>query len=230
LWLIETDVFQNPQLHKHFYVSANAMKHQATKEIIKFLKDNIQPYPDEGYGQGYRASAYLTDGTFIPCVMFRNPATLVNLAIRRFNEEQSGKSILGKSRVQAYRQIVKAFVAAGNRINYYDVAEVERSINALPLHILQQIKGETTMSWTGFVLRMKDNKCFGFGTRFLNAFFQMPENYSPDEVVEVINHSYVSKTGQVCSHKVPFFDWPTNYDNDVVHHERAYFDCFIDNL
>ena len=206
------------------------MKQQSTEEIIKFLKHNIEPYPDSSYGQGYRASATLTDGTFIPCVMFRNPSTIVDLAIRRFKEEQSGKSIFSKSSGQGYADIVKNFVASGNCINYYDIAKVDKSKNAFPLNILKQIKGETTMSWTGFVLKMKDGKCFGFGTRFLNAFFAMPDNYSPDDIVEVINHSYISTTGDVCSHKVRFFDWPTDYDNNAVHNERPYFDCFIDSL
>ena len=206
------------------------MKQLSIEEIIKFLKDNIEPYPDSTYGQGYRVSATLTDGTFIPCVMFFNASTIVELAIRRFKEEQSGKSIFSKSSGQGYADIVKTFVASGNCINYYDIAKLEKSKYAFPLNILTQIKGETTMSWTGFVLKMTDGKCFGFGTRFLNAFFAMPSNYSPNDIEEVINHSYISKTGEVCSHKVPFFDWPTDYDNDAVHHERPYFSCFIDHL
>jgi hypothetical protein len=206
------------------------MKKQSTDEIIKFLKDNIEPYPDNSRGQGFRASVTLTDGTFIPCVMFRNPSTIVDLAISRFKEFQSGKSIFRKSTGQAYPNIVKTFVATGNCINYYDIAKVDNSLNAFPLHILRKIQGETTMSWTGFVLKMKDGKCFGFGTRFLNAFFSMPVNYSPEDIVEVINHSYISKTGEVCSHKVAFFDWPNDYDIDAVHHERPFFECFIDNL
>jgi hypothetical protein len=206
------------------------MKKQTTEEIVKFLKENIEPYPDNAYGQGYRASAYLIDGTYIPCVMFRNPSTIVGLAIRRFKDEQSGKSIFSKSSGQGYADNVKNFVTNGNCVNYYDIARVEKSKNAFPLQILGQIKGETTMSWTGFVLKMKDDKYFGFGTQFLNAFFTMPNNYLPDDIVEVINHTYISKDGKVCSHKVPFFDWPTDYDNDAVYRERPYFDCFIDNL
>jgi hypothetical protein len=36
---------------------------------VKPLKDNI-------FGDYYRASAYLRDGTYLPCVMFANPTKL----------------------------------------------------------------------------------------------------------------------------------------------------------
>ena len=92
-------------------VVCNAMNPLPDKDIIKFLKDNIQPLDDNAYGLGYRASVTLKDSTFLPCVIFRNPATLINLAIRRFKEEQSGKSIFAKSSGLGYREIVKTFVA-----------------------------------------------------------------------------------------------------------------------
>jgi hypothetical protein len=211
-------------------VSANAKTKMTIEEIIKFLKDNVEPIPDSSYGQGFRASAYLTDGTFLPCVMFRNPSTVIDLAIRRFKEEQSGKSIFSKSSGMGYREIVKTFVTSGNCVNYYDIERVEKSKNAFPLNILGQIEGETTMSWTGFVLKMKDNRCFGFGTRFQNDFFHIPDNYSTDDIAEVINHSYISQTGEVCSHEVPFMDWPKDYNDKVVFRERQYFVCYVDNL
>ena len=44
-------------------------KKMTTEEKIKFLKDNIEPLSDQIYGNGFRASAYLTDETFIPGIM-----------------------------------------------------------------------------------------------------------------------------------------------------------------
>ena len=38
LWLIETDVFQMPQLHKHLNVACNAMTPQQLKELVENLK------------------------------------------------------------------------------------------------------------------------------------------------------------------------------------------------
>ncbi len=206
------------------------MRRQQTEDIIKFLKDNIEPLDDSAYGLGYRASVYLTDGTFLPCVIFRNSKTTVNLAMRRFKEEQTGKSIFSRSSGLGYYDIVKNFVTNGNCINDYDIDRVEKSKFAFPLTIQRQIRGETTMGWTGFAAKMKDGKYFGFGTTFLFEFFQMPEDYSVDDIEEIINHSYVLKTGELRSHKVPFFEHPDDYKDAIIHRERPYFDCYIDNL
>lgn len=119
------------------------MNYLPDKDIINFLKDNIQPLGDNAYGLGYRAAATLKDGTFLPCVIFRNPSTLINLAIRRFKEEQTGKSIFSKSSGLGYREIVKTFVASGNCVNHYDIVKVDKSRFAFPLDIQKQITGET---------------------------------------------------------------------------------------
>ena len=211
-------------------VSHNAMRRQQTKDIIKFLKDNIEPLDDNAYGLGYRASVYLTDGTFLPCVIFRNPKTVINLAIRRFKEEQKGNGIFNRASGVGYYNIVKNFVTNGNCINDYDIDRVEKSKFAFPLTIQSQIRGETTMGWTGFATKMKDGRHFGFGTTFHWEFFQMPDGYSVDDIEEIINHSYVLKTGELRSHKVPFFEHPVDYKDAVIHRERPFFECYIDNL
>jgi len=150
---------------------------QQREEIVKFLKSNIEPLDDNAYGPGYRASVYLIDGTFLPCVIFRNPNVTINLAIRRFKEEQSKTGFFKRSSRTSYYNIVKNFVVYGNCINDYDIERVEESRYAFPLKIQQQIRGETTMGWTGFAAKMKDGKCFGFGTSFRWEFFQIPKGY-----------------------------------------------------
>lgn len=160
------------------------MRRQQTEDIIKFLKNNIEPLEDNAYGLGYRASVYLTDGIYLPCVVFRNSKAVVNLAIRRFKEEQKAKSIFSRSSGIGYYGIVKTFVANGNCINEFDIDRVEKSRFAFPWVIQNQIKGETTMGWTGFAAKMKDGKYFGFGTNFRWEFFQMPDGYSVDDIDE----------------------------------------------
>ena len=128
--------------YKRQHVSTNTMRRQQTEDIIKFLKDNIEPLEDNAYGLGYRASVYLTDGTFLPCVIFRNSKTVVNLAIRRFKEEQTGKGIFNRSSGLGYYNIVKTFVTSGNCINDYDIDRVEKSKFAFPLNIQRQIQGK----------------------------------------------------------------------------------------
>jgi hypothetical protein len=53
-------------------------------KIAEFLMQNVKPLKGDYSGQYYRAAAYLRDNTYLPCVMFANPAKLVDLAIRRF--------------------------------------------------------------------------------------------------------------------------------------------------
>jgi hypothetical protein len=206
------------------------MIRQKTEDIIKFLKDNVEPLEDNNYGLGYRASVYLTDGTFLPCVIFRNSKAVVNLAIRRFKEEQSGKGIFNRSSGLGYSEIVKTFVTSGNCINDYDIGKVEKSKFAFPLNIQRQIHGETTMGWTGFVGKMKDGKHFGFGTAFHWEFFQMPDGYIGDDIEEIINHSYVLKNGELRSHREGPQTRPEEFNDAVVYRERPFFECYIDNI
>ena len=129
---------------------------QSSSEIIKFLKNNIEPLENNAYGLGYRASAYLIDGTFLPCVIFRNSKTIVELAIRRFREEYASD----KAKKIGLYEIVKSFVASGNCINDYNISKVQKSEFAFPISIQKQIQGETSMGWTGFVVKMNDGKSF----------------------------------------------------------------------
>ncbi len=200
------------------------------EEIIKFLKNNIEALEDNAYGLGYRASATLKDGTFLPCVIFRNPDTLINLAIRRFKEEQSGKSIFAKSSGLDYREIVKTFVARGNCLNHYDIAIVDKSRFAFPLAIQKQIKGETSMSWTAFVAKFKDGRQLSFGTSWNWEFFDLPDNYEADDALEIINHSYLLKTGEVFGHRSSLDRVTRRDEMEKIYSDRPFFECYLDNL
>lgn len=77
--------------------------------------------------------------------MFRSSKPIVELAMRRFEQEKNGNGIFAASVEDGYYSVVKSFVAGGNRINDYNIARVEKSRYAFPLPILSQIEGETTM-------------------------------------------------------------------------------------
>lgn len=207
---------------------SNYMAPLPIEDIINFLKTNIQPLSDSIYGYGYRASVTLTDGLHLPCVLFRNSSKIIDLAIKRFNEEQSGKSIFIKSSGLGYRDIIKTFVTSGNCLNYYDIAKVDKSDFAFPEQTLKLIRGETKMGWTGFVAKMKDGKQFSFGTSFLFDFFDMPKGYSPNDIIEIINHSYLDKNGNLKSYHVP--EVYKEFDKSLVYRERPYFECYLDDL
>jgi len=195
-------------------------------KISEFINSGEQPWPDSNYGDGYRCSAYLKDGLFLPCALIRKNTQYVELACRRFEEEKSGKSIF-KSNKNGYREIVKSFVASGNRVNNYDIDSVEKSRFAIPMSLLNQIHGETVMSWTGFVFEMDDGKLFSFGSTFLFAFFNLPDGYNFDNVVKVHNHSFVSDSGELVSIR-GIKDFEKQYNPSKVYRERPYFECYID--
>jgi len=98
----------------------------SSKDIVKYLKNNIEPIEDNSYGQGYRASVYLRDGTYLPCVVFRSSSKIVKLAIRRFKEEKKAKGFFNKISGMGYYNIVKSFVTTGNCLNEYDIAKLRK--------------------------------------------------------------------------------------------------------
>ena len=55
-------------------------------EIIEFLKAEVETLPDSIYGNRYRATVYLIDGTYLPCVVFQSKGKRVDLALKRFEQ------------------------------------------------------------------------------------------------------------------------------------------------
>ena len=195
--------------------------------IPDFIKTGAEPINDTAYGPGYRCSVFLRDGTFLPCVILRSKEPITALALRRFEEEKKGQGFF-RSNSKAYENIVQHFVTSGNRLNSYEIAKIEPSRYSIPLSLLNQIQGETTMSWTGFVLEMPGSKYVAFGTTFSAEFFDIPNEYSFGDVVAVHNHSYVSPSGELKSLRQGFMDAPSDYDRSAVNRDKPYFECFYD--
>ena len=78
-----------------------------SQAILDYLKTNVEPIHDSSYGDGFRCSAYLNDGTYLPCVMLRKSAPVAALALKRFEQEKKGKGIFSSDK--AYEKIVKHF-------------------------------------------------------------------------------------------------------------------------
>lgn len=199
------------------------------EDLIKFLKNNVESYDDQIYGKTYRASVTLTDGTFLPCVIFRNSKPKIDLAIKRFKDEQGGNSIF-KNKGFGYREIVKTFITKGNNLNLYDIATVEKSNYAIPLSTVKKINGETAMSWTAFVIKFSNGKKVSFGTSWNWEFFSKPDGVDFDDIEEIISGSYLDKNGEIIFHKSI-----QNYTEmkdllDVIYREKPFFECYLDNL
>jgi hypothetical protein len=198
--------------------------------IQQFIDEQPEVFPDETEGDGYRCSVTLKDGTFLPCVMLRESTAIVELAMRRFEEEREGRGLFGKPDMEAYRDIVRHFVTSGNRINGYDVASVEPSRYAFPMTLLQVLEGETTMAWTGFVLEMSDGRLFQYGTSYQVEFFDLPQGYEFSDVAKLHNHSYVNPQGRLSRLQEGYSEEPDDYDPDQSYREKPWFDCYTDGL
>ena len=157
-------------------------------ELSQFLKNRIEPLEDKIYGKRYRAAVRLLDHTYLPCVVFQSRKAQVELALSRFDQLREDRS--------QYKMVVESFVAGGSRINDYEISDIEPSLYCWPLTILKQIHGETVMSWTAFVVEMKDATMHSYGTSFHYEFFDLPKGYSYSDIVRI--HSgmlYTPETG-----------------------------------
>ena len=168
----------------------------------------MPPAKDERFGRTYRAAAHLRDGTCLPCVSFRNAERTVDLAIGRFEEARSNRSVHESVN---YRSIVKSFTTAGNRLSPWDIARVEKSRFAIPAELRDRIyaAGETRMSWISFVGKMQDETEHWFASTFHVEFFEMPMGYSAEQLVEVFPH---------------------RQNEGKCHQDLPFFECFLDGL
>ena len=143
---------------------------------------------------------------------------------------RKGEYTVNGSAELAHQMEMRSLVAGGNRVNHYDIARIEPSRFAFPPKVLREIEGETTMGWTGFSVRMKDGQYFGFGTARSFDFFQIPDGYSTADIRDVINHSFVLKTGELRYHQRAFLISPPDYKDAVIHGSLPFFECFMDEI
>jgi hypothetical protein len=146
-------------------------------EMAAFVLKHVAPFHDNIHGNQYRASAYLNDGTYLPCVIFQSRRAQVALALRRFRELRWKRS--------QYEAVVESFVAGHSNVADHEIKTIELSPFAWPLEILKTIEGETTMGWTAFVAEMRDGKQFSYGTSFRFEFFELPPGYAHSDIAKI---------------------------------------------
>jgi hypothetical protein len=182
-------------------------------EIASFAIRECEKIVAAAVGESYRCAAYLNDGLYLPCVLIASKRYWVQLALRRFDETRADASGFFRKRRFGtgfdYVSIVESFIAADNRVNTCDIAQLELSDFAIPLQRLVEVHGETSMSWTQFIGEMSDGLRFNFGTTFSTEFFNMPAGYSGRDITRI--HSHQRGEGE-------------------FYRERPFFTCFVENL
>src|SRR5690348_1541652 len=197
-------------------MAAIRQRHIDQDQLAKFLKSSIEPLNDSIYGNRYRAAVRLLDGTHLPCVVFQSKKLQVELALYRFNQLQPQPS--------QYNMVVESFVANGSRIADYVISEVEPSPYAWPITVLKQIHGETVMSWTAFVVEMKDGTMHSYGTSFCFEFFDLPEGYSYKDIARI--HSGMTYSPQQGLREFSL----DSLQSGRIYREKPFFTCYLDQL
>lgn len=187
-----------------------------TAEIAAWLKRTIEPLHDRFDGDRYRASVFLKDDTYLPCVVFQSQALRVELALRRFDEL--------RNQSEQYQMVVEGFVASGSHLANYAIKAIEPSPFAWPLATLNTIHGETTMSWTAFVVEMHDGTLHSYGTSFSTEFFDLPQGYTYANIAQIHSGMVYSQAGGMA----PF---SLNDLQDISpYREKPYFTCYLPEL
>ncbi len=200
-----------------------------TNETVEaFINSGEPPMPDPTYGDGYRCSTILKDGTELPCVIIRRNDRLIDSVIKSIEAERRGR-MDPTGGIDPQREFVKALATGGNRLSFHEIDSIRPSRFAIPLPILEQIEGETVMAWTGFVLEMADSALFTYGSSYNFAFFDIPGGYQFSDVVTVHNHAFVDRSGRLVDMRADPENTNLDYDEDVpVFRERSFFECFVD--
>lgn len=179
-----------------------------SEDIIRWVRTELEPVCDLCSRNAYRCAAYLKDGLYLPCVLFREAQAHADLALSRFKESrESGITDPGNLKPGHYPTVVKHFVTTGNRVNLYDIDRVEPSPYAIPVALLSQVHGETSMSWTQFAAILDNGTEVAFGTSYLMEFFDIPNEFSWERVVKIVCHRSTTQP---------------------VYRQRPYFTCFVD--
>jgi hypothetical protein len=193
-----------------------AQRRIKVESLIEFLKGGIQPLSDNIYGNRYRAAVRLVDDTYLPCVVFQSRRSNVELALRRFNELRDQPS--------QYRTVVESFVSNGSHIAEYEIQSVESSPFAWPISILREIRGETVMGWTAFVVEMMDGAMHSFGTSFHTEFFDLPRGYAYSNITRIHSGMIYSAEQGLVRFSLDSSSRPE------VYREKPFFTCYVDGV
>lgn len=202
----------------------------ALNKIYPFVTEalsSIEPVIDASYGPIYRCAATLEDGSVLPCVGLQSRSVIVNLARDRVTEVFEGRNKFVSD--DPLRDILDSFVAGRSQISDYRIRSIAPSRFAVPQSLMRKIHGETTMSWTGWVFRMRDDRHFSYGSSFEMQFLDLPDGYDFADVVEVINHAYVDDGGQVRPLQRATL-LPDDYHRDAVLGPRVSFTCYVSGI
>lgn len=179
--------------------------------IQELVRAGIEEVPADFGGPGYRCSAWLRDGTHLPCVFVQRIGPNADRLQEIVEEERRGEGAYELT-ANPLREALKVQLCRRNLVASHDIKRIEPSPFAIPLSLLTQVSGETAMSLWLFELESNDGQCFTFMGSHLASmlFFDLPPGLQFSDFKKVHN---VARRAP----KEPTF------------RERPFFECFVDD-
>lgn len=208
-------------------------------EIIQYLFHSGLPYqynlPDTQEEPEYLGAVRLLGGAYLPCVTFRDKREYFRKTIP-YLENLRKQYGIGSEPYQQQCELI--LLGLGNGIVHpYTISAIEKSIHAVPMDIYNQLDGPTGRNGMCFVAEMKDGKFTAYHDEILmGSFWEMPPGYSGEDIVNLWNHSYLTKEGKIALYGEGDDDCPDEqylaYKSNHAVELRAvpYFVCYVEGL
>lgn len=185
------------------------------ENLLQALKDlDIEEVPEDFGGPGFRCAAWLTDGTYLPCVFVQRIGRYADRSFEMAEAEFRGDGAYALF-PNPVREAIKSDLTWSNRVACYYIERVEPCRFATPLSLLSQVRGETAMSLWLFALETANGRRFSFAGGHLASllFLDLPGDVEFSDFVTVRN---VDRNKRLPKCEAAF-------------RERMSFNCFADD-
>lgn len=198
------------------------------RNLIDCLYKKVAPIYSTFYGNEYRGSVLLKDGTFFPCVAFRHKKRETDLIYNALHKKHFGNRIGDENRPYDQEFVQKNII--GHRITNEniirfdsDIIKVEKCNYTLSDKIIKTLTLQPTYY---FVAKFKDGSFENFHGEEGN-YYEVPENKNLEEIVEIYNSTLVTTDNELIELK-NYMDWKSNEKRfKKIHVAKPYFSCYI---
>ncbi|MGQ3015614.1 MAG: hypothetical protein ACT6QS_18000 [Flavobacteriales bacterium] len=204
------------------------MNRSTESEIVSWLKEYAEPVEDTEGNLMYAAAVWLRDDTYLPCVLFQNTHIQLD-RLRGIPASGKGRGLFSKGKNVDDSYLIRNFLQNDNRIYPETIQRLERSLFAFPDVLRDQIEVRVNSgvlpSW--FSAKMKDGTYLGFETTYEAVFYDLPDGYSADDILEIQNNTFVSESGIPESVTAAF---AYGEKTIALYSPRIFFNCFLSEL
>ena len=190
-------------------------------DIAGFLRANVEPLVRRTGRVEYRASAFLRGGWYLPCVVFEG-----NRGAWEYAKAASPERSRGRLADYLDSFAVWGWGPPSSKIGSHLIRRIERCPFAWPLRLLEQIHGETVMSVTAFVVRMKDGRKFSYAVASMGEpFYDLPKGYTTDDICQTYSGMVYTEAYGIEDYRIS-----THHRSAHYYEEKTYFYCHIPEL